>query len=176
MARLFLRVGRFDGVRPADLVGAIANEANLPGDAIGDIDIYDAFSFVEVPEEDVDAVRTALNRTTIRGKPPKATLARPEEELHEGGGDLGGEERRGGGYQPFAGAPRGRGERGRPSYGRPDSVRGEYGRGGEPRRGHRFDVDDERRPLRGPVTSRHLPPRKPAGRGVPGRPAPRGGR
>ena len=54
MVRLFLRVGRRDGVRPADLVGAIANEAGLSGDQIGDIDLYDTFSFVEVPEESGD--------------------------------------------------------------------------------------------------------------------------
>lgn len=79
MARLFLRVGRRDGVRPADLVGAIANEAGVPGDAIGDIALYDTFSFVEVPEEMSDMVRIALNATTIRGRQPRVTLARPDE-------------------------------------------------------------------------------------------------
>ena len=79
MARLFLRVGRRDGVRPADLVGAIANEAGVPGDAIGDIDLYDTFSFVEVPEDMSDIVRAALNATTIRGRQPRVTLARPDE-------------------------------------------------------------------------------------------------
>src|SRR5262249_29889129 len=52
-------------------------EANIPGDSIGEIDIYDAFAFVEVPEEAVDRVLNALNTTTIRGKNPRATLARP---------------------------------------------------------------------------------------------------
>jgi hypothetical protein len=78
MARLFLRVGRRDGVRPADLVGAIANEAGLPGDLIGDIDLYDTFSFVEVPEDSGDKVIDALNATTIRGREPRATIALPE--------------------------------------------------------------------------------------------------
>jgi ATP-dependent RNA helicase DeaD len=77
MARLFIRVGRQDGVRPTDIVGAIANEAHIPGDSIGDIDIYDGFSFVEVPEDTAERVRVALNATTIRGRMPRATLARP---------------------------------------------------------------------------------------------------
>ncbi|HKW20542.1 MAG TPA: DEAD/DEAH box helicase [Ktedonobacterales bacterium] len=77
MARLFIRVGRQDGVRPTDIVGAIANEAHIPGDSIGDIDIYDGFSFVEVPEDSAERVRNALNVTTIRGRMPRATLARP---------------------------------------------------------------------------------------------------
>jgi DbpA RNA binding domain len=76
--RLFLRVGRRDGVRPADLVGAIANEAGLSGDLIGDIDLYDTFSFVEVPEDSGEKVIDALNATTIRGREPRATIALPE--------------------------------------------------------------------------------------------------
>ncbi|HEU0028024.1 MAG TPA: DEAD/DEAH box helicase, partial [Ktedonobacterales bacterium] len=83
MARLFIRVGRQDSVRPTDIVGAIANEAHIPGDSIGDIDIYDGFSFVEVPEEVAERVRTALNATTIRGRAPRATLARPAGEWME---------------------------------------------------------------------------------------------
>ena len=83
MARLFIRVGRQDGVRPTDIVGAIANEAQIPGDSIGDIDIYDGFSFVEVPEEAAERVRTALNATTIRGRSPRATLAKPAGEWME---------------------------------------------------------------------------------------------
>jgi ATP-dependent RNA helicase DeaD len=76
-ARLFLRVGRRHGVRPADLVGAIANEAGLRGDVIGDIDLYDTFSFVEVPASSASAVEKALNRTQIRGRAPKASIALP---------------------------------------------------------------------------------------------------
>ena len=70
MAQLFLRVGKRDGVRPADLVGAIANEAGIPGDSIGDIDLFDSFSFVEVPQPEASRVQAALNRTTIRGRSP----------------------------------------------------------------------------------------------------------
>lgn len=80
MARLFLRIGRRDKVRPADFVGAIANEAHLPGDTVGDIDIYDTFSFIEVPESVAERILQALNRTTIRGRDPQATLARPIED------------------------------------------------------------------------------------------------
>ncbi|HEX9039379.1 MAG TPA: DEAD/DEAH box helicase [Ktedonobacterales bacterium] len=76
-ARVFLRVGRRDGVRPADLVGAIANEAEVPGHIIGDIDIYDTFSFVEVPEYAAHDIIAALNQTTVNGRRPQAKLADP---------------------------------------------------------------------------------------------------
>ncbi len=165
MARLFLRVGRQDGVRPADLVGAIANEAGIPGDAIGDIDIYDAFSFVEVPEANVDAVRAALNRTTVRGKAPKATLARPEEDWRDRS-DEGREpsRQRGQTFAPFASDDGERGER------QPGP------RGSRARPGRAYGAsEDVRRPLRGPATSRRMPPpRRPVGRGPTGKPAPRG--
>ncbi|HEU4588252.1 MAG TPA: DEAD/DEAH box helicase [Gemmatimonadales bacterium] len=66
--RIYIGSGRRDGVRPADLVGAIANEAGIEGRAIGAIDIADNFALVELPAELADDVIDALNQTTIRGK------------------------------------------------------------------------------------------------------------
>jgi ATP-dependent RNA helicase DeaD len=79
LVRLLLRIGKRDGVRPADIVGAIANTAGISGQTIGGIDIFEACSFVEVPEAALEDVRAALNRTTIRGQAPQATLARPKD-------------------------------------------------------------------------------------------------
>lgn len=78
MTRLFLDVGREDGVRPADVVGAIANEANVSGRSIGAIDLYDRFTFVEVPTDEADNVIRALAKATIRGKRVKANVASPK--------------------------------------------------------------------------------------------------
>ena len=66
--RIFIGVGRNDNVRPADLVGAIANEAHIDSRELGAIDIADRFSLVEVPEAIAEHVIKALKRTTIRGK------------------------------------------------------------------------------------------------------------
>lgn len=66
--RIFIGVGRNDNVRPADLVGAIANEAQIDSRELGAIDIADRFSLVEVPEAIAEQVIKALKRTTIRGK------------------------------------------------------------------------------------------------------------
>ncbi len=79
LPRLMLRLGRQQGVRPADLVGAIVNETEVLPQAIGDIDIYDTFSFIELPESVIDVVRIALNRTTIRGQKADAIVAQPGE-------------------------------------------------------------------------------------------------
>jgi ATP-dependent RNA helicase DeaD len=74
MTRLFVGLGRAAGVRPQDLVGAIANESNLRGREIGAIEISDRFSLVEVPAGAADDVVTALRGTTIKGR--KATVRR----------------------------------------------------------------------------------------------------
>jgi ATP-dependent RNA helicase DeaD len=74
MTRLFLGVGRSAGVRPQDVVGAIAGESGLRGRDIGAIEIADRFSLVEVPEGAAEDVIAALRRTTIKGR--KATVRR----------------------------------------------------------------------------------------------------
>ena len=70
-ARLFIGVGRSEGIRAGDLVGAIANETNLTGREIGPIKVSDHFSIVGVPESAVDAVIAALKNTTLKGNKPK---------------------------------------------------------------------------------------------------------
>ena len=66
--RLFVGGGRQVGLRPGDLVGAITNEAGVPGAAIGAIRIDDAFSLVDVHESVAEPVVQALRRATIRGR------------------------------------------------------------------------------------------------------------
>jgi ATP-dependent RNA helicase DeaD len=68
MASIFIEAGRNAGVRPQDLVGAIANEAGVAGSLIGAIQITDRFSIVEVPEQVVNHVIKALGKSSIRGK------------------------------------------------------------------------------------------------------------
>jgi ATP-dependent RNA helicase DeaD len=68
--RLFVGAGRAAGVRPQDLVGAIAGESRLSGRDIGAIEITDRFSLVEVPESAADEVIAALRATTIKGRKP----------------------------------------------------------------------------------------------------------
>jgi ATP-dependent RNA helicase DeaD len=55
-------------MRPADLVGAIVNEAGIDASDIGAIEIADRYSIVELPEELVEQVIAALRQTTIKGK------------------------------------------------------------------------------------------------------------
>ena len=68
VARLYVGAGRNAKVRPADLVGAIVNEAGVDPRAIGAIQITDRFSLVEVPEEIADEIIGTLRASTIKGK------------------------------------------------------------------------------------------------------------
>lgn len=77
MTRLYLNVGRDDGVRPGDIVGAIANEANIPGRAIGAIELYDHFSLVDVPSELSKKIVQALKETRIRNQKILPSLTKP---------------------------------------------------------------------------------------------------
>ncbi|MDQ2826088.1 MAG: DEAD/DEAH box helicase [Actinomycetota bacterium] len=77
MTKLFVGAGRSAGIRPQDLVGAIAGETRLSGRDIGAIEIADRFTLVEVPEAAADEVVAALKASTIKGK--KATVRRSHE-------------------------------------------------------------------------------------------------
>jgi ATP-dependent RNA helicase DeaD len=68
MTRLFVDVGRRDGISPGDIVGAIANEGNVPGKAIGAIDIYDRFTLVDVPSEFANQVLEQMRNSRIRSQ------------------------------------------------------------------------------------------------------------
>jgi ATP-dependent RNA helicase DeaD len=67
LTRLYVSAGRKAGVRPQDLVGAIANETRLSGRQIGAIEITDSFSLVEVPEDAAAEVMAALRGTRVKG-------------------------------------------------------------------------------------------------------------
>ena len=78
MTRLFIRAGKRAGIRPSDIVVAIANEANLPGHRVGAISLFDNFSFVDVPSGDAGQVVAALGSTTLRGQPVSIDIAKPQ--------------------------------------------------------------------------------------------------
>ncbi len=74
MVRIYIAGGARMGIRPADLVGAIANEADVNPRGIGDIEVAESFSIVELPSADVDRVIKALRVATIRGRRVKVHL------------------------------------------------------------------------------------------------------
>ena len=68
VARLYIGAGRQAKIRPADLVGAIVNEAGIDPRAIGAIQITERFSLVEVPDDVADGIIDTLRGSTIKGR------------------------------------------------------------------------------------------------------------
>lgn len=68
MVRLFINIGKDQNVRPGDVLGAVAGESGIPGKIVGSIDMYDKYTFVEVPEDCADTVLDAMRNAKIKGK------------------------------------------------------------------------------------------------------------
>lgn len=101
MIRMHINVGNNHNVKPRDIVGAIANEAGIEGRLIGSVDIFDSFTFVEIPESHVDRVMEKMDKRMIKGKPISIEPAKDGKgkPKSEGRGDSGSYAKR----KPYAG-------------------------------------------------------------------------
>lgn len=69
MQRYIVAVGYQDGIKPGNLVGAIANEADLDSRFIGHIEIFDQCAIVDLPDGMPAAVMSKLKKSRVVGKP-----------------------------------------------------------------------------------------------------------
>ncbi|SFE37741.1 DEAD/DEAH box helicase [Alteribacillus iranensis] len=77
MTRFFINVGRNVNMSPKVLIDEISDAVGIPGKAIGRIDIFDKFTFVEVPEEVAPFVYEALRYSRINGARVNLEPAKP---------------------------------------------------------------------------------------------------
>src|SRR3546814_18301148 len=91
-----IEVGHVHGVQPGNIVGAIANEADLESRYIGRIDIRDDYSLVDLPEGMPRELLEHLKRVYVSGQSLKMRRADDA--------DTGAPPPRG--ERPFAGKPR----------------------------------------------------------------------
>ncbi len=75
MVRLFVNIGKNQNVRPGDILGAIAGETGIPGRMVGSIDMYDKYTFVEVPGDNAKVVMKAMKNVKIKGKSVRMEVA-----------------------------------------------------------------------------------------------------
>lgn len=68
MVRLFINIGKKHKAKPGDILGALAGESGLPGKVVGTIDMYDKYTFVEVPREYARDILNAMDHAKIKGK------------------------------------------------------------------------------------------------------------
>lgn len=67
MVRLYLSAGRKQKIKPGDVLGAITGESGMPGKAIGSIDMYDRYTFVDVPRKYYKQVLKSMKNKKIKG-------------------------------------------------------------------------------------------------------------
>lgn len=77
MVRFFVNIGRTARMNPSDFVRAISEEAGVPGESIGRIDIFDRFTFIEVEKESAPFVYEALRQSRINGTRVNLEPAKP---------------------------------------------------------------------------------------------------
>ena len=78
MVRLFINAGKKSKIRAKDIVGAIANEAGIPGKTLGEIAIFDEYTFVDVPNEFVRDILHGMKHAKIKGKRVHIEIAQKE--------------------------------------------------------------------------------------------------
>ncbi|MCY0881947.1 MAG: DbpA RNA binding domain-containing protein, partial [Firmicutes bacterium] len=64
-------------ISPADIVRGIAEGAHISGSVIGLIDIYDRFTFVEVPKDAAEKILQNIRSISVHGKSVSMEPARP---------------------------------------------------------------------------------------------------
>ncbi len=83
MVRLFIDIGRQHRINPGDIVGAIANEADIPGKAIGAIDVNDRYTLVDIPSQFVEQVLKNMQNSRIRKQKMNLRLASTGEKTND---------------------------------------------------------------------------------------------
>jgi ATP-dependent RNA helicase DeaD len=114
---VFLAIGRRAGVQVGDIVGAITNEAGIPGSKIGRISMFDHKTFIGVPRDVAQHLLSEHPVLVIRGKSANVSLARGSGP--GGSGDRGPApfDRRGGGPGGSRSGPRNKSKHGHKRYG-----------------------------------------------------------
>jgi ATP-dependent RNA helicase DeaD len=68
MVRLFINAGRNNRIQPKHIIQGISAKTGLPENAIGAINIYDRFTFAEVPREYAGEVLASMKNSTLNGQ------------------------------------------------------------------------------------------------------------
>lgn len=76
IVRLFINAGKRDKIRAKDIVGAIAGETGISGKMIGSIDIFDEYSFADVPSEYAKDIIRNMKNSKIKGKKINLEIAK----------------------------------------------------------------------------------------------------
>lgn len=76
--RLYINTGKRKGVSPRHILSALMEESSIPKKLVGNIDVYDKFTFVEIPSEYAEDVLYSLSGKRIKGTKVKVEIANPK--------------------------------------------------------------------------------------------------
>ena len=112
MRRYRLAVGRKDNIKPGNVLGAIANEAEISSEFIGAIQIFQDFTTIDLPDEMTKETLAILKKTRVFDK--KLNIEELSEKNnttspHEKNDDFKRDSSRRGGERKFERKPRGKG-------------------------------------------------------------------
>lgn len=65
--RFHINLGKKQGIRPGDILGAVAGECDIPGYDIGEIEILENFSFFTAAKEHKNRILDKMNKSQIKG-------------------------------------------------------------------------------------------------------------
>jgi len=65
--RFHVNLGKKQGIRPGDILGAVAGECDIPGYDIGEIEVLDNFSFFTASKDHKHRILDRMNRSQIKG-------------------------------------------------------------------------------------------------------------
>jgi len=74
--RLFISVGEKDNAQKRDVLGAICGECGIPSSMVGNIDMYDKFTFVDIDEDYAKKVEKKLNGKNIKDRKVKVEISK----------------------------------------------------------------------------------------------------
>ncbi len=81
--RFHVNLGKKQGIRPGDILGAVAGECDIPGYDIGEIEILDNFSFFTAAKEHKHKILDKMNRTQIKGMDVVIELSKEKKSRHK---------------------------------------------------------------------------------------------
>lgn len=76
--RIHINIGKKKGISPRHILAAIIQETSIPKNLVGNIDVYDKFTFIEIPSDYSDDVLEKLNGVRIKGTKVKVEIANPK--------------------------------------------------------------------------------------------------
>ncbi len=109
MVRLFINIGSENKIQPKHIIEGLVESSGLPGKMVGSIDIFDRYSFVEVPKEFAAEVLRSMKNHTIKGKRINIEKSTPRKKAGRSSSGFG---RNSGTYNTFTGHGGGNGGQG----------------------------------------------------------------